>query len=56
MSFFFRFQQTGRVLLLGITLISLIKCLIFPNALDVLILVGLLILLATIIFGDGRSL
>jgi hypothetical protein len=52
----FRFRQVGRVLLLGVTLLNLIKCLIFPNALDVLILVGLLIFLATIVFGEGKSL
>ena len=56
MNLFFHFKRAGKTLLLGITLVSLIKCLIFPNALDVLILVGLLILLATTMFGDGKGL
>ncbi len=50
------FRPVGRVLLFGVTVLSLIKCLIVPNALDVLILVGLLILVATIVFGEGKSL
>lgn len=56
MNLFFHFKRVGRIMLLGITIVSLIKCLIFPNALDVLILVGLLILLATTMFSDGKSL
>lgn len=44
------------MLLLGITLLSLVKCLIFPNALDVIILVGLLFLDGIIFLGKAKGL
>ena len=49
-------KRYGRILLLGITLVSFIKCLIFPNTLDVLILVGLLFLVGILTLGNGKSL
>lgn len=49
-------KRFKRVLLLGITLVSFIKCLVFPNTLDVLILVGLLLLLAVNLVGNGKHL
>ena len=53
---FFRLQRYGRMLLVGITFLSLIKCLIFPNALDVLLLVGLLSLTALVLLNNDRYL
>lgn len=49
----FHLKRCGRLLLLGITLVSLVKCLILPNALDVLILVGLLFLTGLVILDNG---
>lgn len=52
----FHQKKYGRILLLTITFISLIKCLIFPNTLDVLLLVGLICLVAIILFGNSKHL
>ncbi|HEY8392589.1 MAG TPA: hypothetical protein VIL83_07685 [Capillibacterium sp.] len=49
----FRLHRYGRILLLGITFVSLVKCLIFPNALDVLILVGLLLLTVLVLLNNS---
>jgi hypothetical protein len=53
---FFHLKRCGRILLVGITLVSFIKCLVFPNTLDVLILVALLMLLTTTVIGNGKCL
>lgn len=45
---FFDFKQLEKVILLVITGLVLVKCLFLPNALDVLILTGLLLLLGII--------
>lgn len=45
---FFDFKQLEKGILLVITGLVLVKCLFLPNALDVLILTGLLILLGII--------
>jgi hypothetical protein len=49
-------KKYGRMLLFVITLISLIKCLIFPNTLDILLLVGLICLVVIILFEDVKHL
>lgn len=41
---FFQFRRIEKVVYLIITALVLIKCLFYPNALDVLILAGLLVL------------
>lgn len=53
---FLYLRRFGRILLVAITFIELIKCLILPNTLDVLLLVGLLLLLISVMSGDGKSL
>ena len=50
----FHLKRYGRILLLGITLVSFVKCLIFPNTLDVLILVGLLCLTGIGMLGNNK--
>ncbi|HHW11738.1 MAG TPA: hypothetical protein GXX33_01845 [Firmicutes bacterium] len=52
----FHLKRYERLLLLGITLVSFLKCLIFPNALDVILLVGLLLLDGMIFLGNGKGL
>lgn len=52
----YHLKKYGRILLLTITFISLIKCLIFPNTLDVLLLVGLICLVVINMFGSGKHL
>ena len=44
-------KRICRTVLLALTAIVLLKCLIFPNALDVLILVGLLLVLMGALAG-----
>lgn len=48
-------RRFGRILLFGITVVELIKCLILPNTLDVLLLVGLLLLLVTVLTGNDKN-
>ncbi|NLW08939.1 MAG: hypothetical protein GX036_03645 [Firmicutes bacterium] len=50
---FFHFRQIEKIIFLVITGIVLIKCLFYPNALDVLILAGLLILV--ILATNGKK-
>lgn len=42
---FFQFRRIEKIVILVITCLVLIKCLFIPNALDILILAGLLVLM-----------
>jgi hypothetical protein len=50
---FFHFRRIEKVVYLVITALVLIKCLFYPNALDVLILAGLLVLV--ILEANGKK-
>ena len=49
----FYLKRICRYILLCMVVVVLLKCLVFPNALDVIILVGLLILLMCSLDGGG---
>jgi hypothetical protein len=50
---FFHFRRVEKIVYLVITGLVLIKCLFYPNALDVLILAGLLVLV--ILEANGKK-